>query len=41
MAATYRNPGGFAGVASYALDKDAAQKLWTLSEELTHTKFDI
>jgi NAD(P)-dependent dehydrogenase (short-subunit alcohol dehydrogenase family) len=41
IAATYRNPGGFAGVAPYALDKVAAQKLWTLSEELTHTKFDI
>lgn len=40
IAATYRNPGGFAGVAPYALDNDAAQKLWTLSEELTHTKFD-
>jgi NAD(P)-dependent dehydrogenase (short-subunit alcohol dehydrogenase family) len=41
IAATYRNPGGFAGVAPYALDREAAQKLWTLSEELTATKFDI
>ncbi|EJL71806.1 SDR family NAD(P)-dependent oxidoreductase [Chryseobacterium populi] len=41
IAATYRNPGGFAGIAPHALDEEAAQKLWTLSEELTHTKFDI
>lgn len=41
IAAAYRNPGGFAGTAPHALDKEAAQKLWTLSEELTQTKFEI
>ncbi|MDI9877804.1 SDR family NAD(P)-dependent oxidoreductase [Flectobacillus longus] len=41
IATTYRNPGGFAGVAPYALDKELAQKLWTLSEELTQNKFEI
>jgi hypothetical protein len=37
----YKSPGGFAGVAPFALDMEAAQKLWTLSEELTQAKFDI
>ncbi|GEL11129.1 NAD(P)-dependent dehydrogenase, short-chain alcohol dehydrogenase family [Flavobacterium glycines] len=41
IAAAYRNPGGFGGVAPFALDAEAAQKLWTLTEELTNTKFDI
>lgn len=41
IATTYRNPGGFGGIAPYALDKEAAQKLWALSEELTQTKFEI
>lgn len=41
IAAAYRNPGGFAGVAPYALDMEAANKLWTLSEKLTQTKFDV
>lgn len=41
IAAAYKNPGGFAGIAPFALDIEAAQKLWTLSEELTQTKFDI
>lgn len=41
IAKTYRNPGGFGGIAPYALDKEAAQKLWELSEELTQTKFEI
>lgn len=39
--AAYKSPGGFAGVAPFALDMEAAQKLWTLSEELTQAKFDI
>jgi len=41
IASTYRNPGGFAGIAPYAVDKESAQKLWTLSEQMTKTKFDI
>nr|WP_294861959.1 SDR family NAD(P)-dependent oxidoreductase [uncultured Fluviicola sp.] len=41
ISAAYKNPGGFAGVAPFALNMEAAQKLWTLSEGLTHTKFEI
>jgi NAD(P)-dependent dehydrogenase (short-subunit alcohol dehydrogenase family) len=32
---------GMKGVAPFALDKEAAQKLWTLSEELIGIKFDV
>lgn len=39
IAAAYRNPAGFGGVAPFALE--AAQKLWTLTEELTNTKFNV
>lgn len=40
--ASKNNPAGTtSGVAPFALDAAAAQKLWTISEELTHTKFDI
>lgn len=35
------NPGGTFGVAPFALEPDAAQKLWVLSEELTGTKFNV
>jgi hypothetical protein len=35
------NPGGAGGVASFAVDPEAAEKLWRLSEELTGTSFDI
>jgi len=35
------NPGGTFGVAPFALEPDAAQKLWVLSEELTNTKFNF
>jgi NAD(P)-dependent dehydrogenase (short-subunit alcohol dehydrogenase family) len=35
------NPGGTFGVAPFALEPDAAQKLWVLSEELTDTKFNV
>jgi NAD(P)-dependent dehydrogenase (short-subunit alcohol dehydrogenase family) len=41
IATAYRNPGGFGGVAPFALDAHAAEKLWALSEELTNTKFDL
>lgn len=41
IAAAYRNPAGFPGVAPFALDAEAAEKLWTLSEKLTNTKFEI
>lgn len=41
ISAAYKNPGGFAGVAPFALNAEAAQKLWELSEKLTQTKFDI
>ncbi|WP_269235436.1 SDR family NAD(P)-dependent oxidoreductase [Flavobacterium flavigenum] len=41
IAAAYKNPGGFVGVAPFALNAEAAQKLWALSEKLTQTKFDI
>lgn len=41
IATTYKNPAGFAGTAPFALDAESAQKLWTISEELTQTKFDI
>jgi NAD(P)-dependent dehydrogenase (short-subunit alcohol dehydrogenase family) len=41
IARTYRNPGGFGGVAPFAIDTEAAEKLWKLSEELTNTTFDI
>jgi NAD(P)-dependent dehydrogenase (short-subunit alcohol dehydrogenase family) len=32
---------GLKGVAPFALDKEEAKKLWTLSEELTNVKFDL
>jgi len=35
------NPPGIPGVAPFALEPEAAQKLWALSEELTHTKFNV
>lgn len=41
IAAAYKNPAGFAGIAPFALDTESAQKLWTISEEMTQTKFDI
>ncbi len=36
-----RNPAGTAGVAPFALEAEAAQRLWAISEEMTRTKFDI
>jgi len=36
-----RTPAGTSGVAPFALEAEAAQKLWHISEELTHTNFDI
>ena len=36
-----KSPSGLPGVAPFALEPEAAQKLWTLSEELTHTKFNV
>lgn len=36
-----KSPAGISGIAPFAMDAEAAQKLWTLSEELTHTKFEI
>ena len=36
-----KSPAGIPGVAPFALEAEAAQKLWTMSEELTLTKFDI
>jgi NAD(P)-dependent dehydrogenase (short-subunit alcohol dehydrogenase family) len=41
IAAAYKNPGGFGGVAPFALKEETAKKLWTLSEELAQIKFDI
>ena len=41
IAAAYKNPAGFAGIAPFALDTESAQKLWTISEEMTQTRFDI
>lgn len=35
------NPAGIKGVAPFAMDEDLAHKLWTLSEELTHTTFNL
>ncbi|MBD1387350.1 SDR family NAD(P)-dependent oxidoreductase [Mucilaginibacter rigui] len=35
------NPGGTFGVAPFALEPNAAQRLWALSEELTNTKFNF
>lgn len=35
------NPAGLAGVARFALEAETAQRLWTISEEMTGTKFDI
>ncbi|MDQ0065243.1 SDR family NAD(P)-dependent oxidoreductase [Chryseobacterium lathyri] len=35
------SPAGAGGVASFAVDPEAARKLWTLSEELIGTKFDV
>ncbi len=35
------SPSGAEGVASFAVDPVAAAKLWTLSEELTETKFEV
>lgn len=35
------NPPGIPGVAPFALEPEAAQKLWSLSEELTQTKFNV
>jgi NAD(P)-dependent dehydrogenase (short-subunit alcohol dehydrogenase family) len=32
---------GLKGIAPFALDQESAQKLWTLSEELTECKFEI
>lgn len=37
----YRNPAGSKGVAPFALEQESALKLWTLSEEMTNTKFNI
>jgi NAD(P)-dependent dehydrogenase (short-subunit alcohol dehydrogenase family) len=39
--AAKQSPGGFSGVAPFALDAEAAKKLWTLSEQLTQTKFEV
>ncbi|HWV74056.1 MAG TPA: SDR family NAD(P)-dependent oxidoreductase [Pseudosphingobacterium sp.] len=36
-----KNPAGTSGVALFALEAKAAQRLWSISEELTHIKFDI
>lgn len=36
-----KNPAGTTGVAPFALDAAAAQKLWDISEDLTGTKFDF
>ena len=41
IAAAYKSPAGFAGIAPFALDTESAQKLWTISEEMTQTRFDI
>nr|WP_295926343.1 SDR family NAD(P)-dependent oxidoreductase [uncultured Dyadobacter sp.] len=38
---TAGSPAGAGGVASFAVDPKAAEKLWTLSEELTGTIFDV
>ncbi len=35
------SPAGAGGVASFAVDPIAAAKLWTLSEELTGTRFEV
>jgi NAD(P)-dependent dehydrogenase (short-subunit alcohol dehydrogenase family) len=35
------NPAGIKGVAPFAMEQKSAQKLWTLSEELTYTKFNV
>lgn len=35
------NPAGGGGVASFAVDPEAAEKLWALSEKLTATRFDV
>jgi NAD(P)-dependent dehydrogenase (short-subunit alcohol dehydrogenase family) len=40
-AAGKSSPAGTAGVAPFALEAEAAQKLWAISEEMTRTKFDI
>ncbi|MDQ1166503.1 SDR family NAD(P)-dependent oxidoreductase [Flavobacterium sp. SORGH_AS_0622] len=36
-----KSPAGIAGVAPFAVEDQAAQRLWTISEELTGVKFDI
>jgi len=36
-----KNPAGFSSVAPFALEADAAQKLWILSEELLDLKFEV
>lgn len=41
IAAAYKSPAGFAGIAPFALDTESAQKLWTISEKMTQTRFDI
>ena len=41
IATDYRNPGGFNGIAPFALDFVSAERLWSVSEEMTQTKFDI
>lgn len=35
------NPAGIKGVAPFAMEKELAQKLWAISEELTQTKFNV
>jgi NAD(P)-dependent dehydrogenase (short-subunit alcohol dehydrogenase family) len=35
------NPAGSKGVAPFAMEQESAQKLWTLSEQMTNTKFNI
>jgi NAD(P)-dependent dehydrogenase (short-subunit alcohol dehydrogenase family) len=39
VAALNTNPSEFSGVKSYSFDKDTAEKLWALSENLTGVRF--
>jgi NAD(P)-dependent dehydrogenase (short-subunit alcohol dehydrogenase family) len=41
LEADRKSPAGFAGVAPFALEQEAAQKLWAITEQLTNTKFNV
>lgn len=41
VASLNTNPSEFSGVKSYSFDKDSAEKLWTLSEDLTGVAFKV